>query len=72
MKRPKIKDIDAIFREGTAIRRAIAAAARDAIRRHKQAGVPMVIWRDGKPVWVPASELEGKPRNGRRSTPKKR
>jgi hypothetical protein len=64
MKQPKNKDIDAIFRAGTPIDRAIAAGARDAIRRHKQAGVPMVIWRDGKPVWVDAAELEAKPRNG--------
>jgi len=63
-KRPKkrAKSIDAIFREGTLLDRAMAAAARDAIRRHKQAGVPMAIWRDGKSVFVDAAELEHKPR----------
>ncbi len=42
-----------------------AAAARDAIRRHKQAGVPMPVWRNGKTVWVDAAELE--PRKKRRT-----
>lgn len=71
MKRAKPKDITAIFREGTLIDRAIAAGARDAIRRHKQAGVPVVIWRDGEPVWVDAAELEPKPRVKRSKRRKK-
>ncbi len=65
MKAKPRKDITAIFREGTLIDRAMAAAARDAIRRHKQAGIPMVFWEDGKTVWVDAAELEDKPRNKR-------
>lgn len=62
MKAKPAKDITAIFREGTLIDRAIAAGAREAIRRHKQAGVPVVIWRDGKSVCVDAAELEPKRR----------
>ncbi len=62
MKAKPVKDITAIFREGTLIDRAIAAGAREAIRRHKQAGVPVVIWQDGKSVWVDAAELEPKRR----------
>jgi hypothetical protein len=62
MKAKQAKDITAIFREGTLIDRAIAAGAREAIRRHKQAGVPMAVWRDGKSVWVDAAELEPKRR----------
>lgn len=65
MKAAKTKDITAIFREGTLIDRAMAAAARDAIRRHKQAGVPMAFWEDGKTVWVDPAELERKPRKRR-------
>ncbi len=74
MKPKEEKDIGAIFREGTPIDRALAAAAREAVRRHRQAGVPMAIWRNGKTVWVDAAELEGKPRRtrvrkrGKRST----
>ncbi|MBI4582066.1 MAG: hypothetical protein HY718_20385 [Planctomycetes bacterium] len=65
MKAKRQKDITAIFREGTLIDRALAAATREAIRRHKQAGVPMAIWRDGKTVLVDAAELEPKPRKRR-------
>ena len=65
MKAEQEKDITAIFREGTLIDRAIAAGAREAVRRHKQAGVPMAIWRNGKTVWVDAATLEPKPRNRR-------
>ncbi|HVP10202.1 MAG TPA: hypothetical protein VMV94_03340 [Phycisphaerae bacterium] len=62
MKAKPRKDITAIFREGTLIDRAIAAAARDAIRRHKQAGVPLAYWQNGKTVWVDAADLEPKRR----------
>jgi len=72
MKAKQEKDITAIFRQGTLIDRALAAGAKDAIRRHKQAGVPMAIWRDGKTVWVDAAELEGKPRNKRTKRQTKR
>ncbi|HOB76408.1 MAG TPA: hypothetical protein PKG54_18000 [Phycisphaerae bacterium] len=66
MKAKRRKSIAAIFREGTSLDRAMVAASRDAIRRHKQAGVPMAIWRDGKVVLVDAAELESKPRKKRR------
>ncbi len=62
----RAKSIAAIFREGTPLDRAMIAAARDAIRRHKQAGVPMAVWRNGRSVWVDAAELEPKPRKKHR------
>lgn len=65
MKARKQKDITAIFREGTLIDRALAAGVQEAIRRHRQAGVPMAMWRDGKTVWVDAATLEPKRRNAR-------
>ncbi len=37
---------------------AMALAARDAQRLHKQTGHPLVVWRDGKVTWIPADELE--------------
>jgi hypothetical protein len=52
------KDIDAIFREGTLIDRAMQAATREAIKQHKQAGLPMVVWRDGQTVLMSPEELE--------------
>ncbi len=35
----------------------LARAGREAIARHRALGIPVVIWRDGKPVEVPADEL---------------
>jgi hypothetical protein len=52
------KDIAAIFRDGVLIDRAIEAAAREAILRHKQLGQPVPVWRDGKTVFVSPEELE--------------
>ncbi len=60
------KDISQLFREGTAIDAAIAAAAEDAVLRHKQSGQPLVIWREGKSVLVPPEEIEI-PRQGANS-----
>lgn len=30
---------------------------RDALRRHKQAGVPIVVWRNGRVEVIPADEV---------------
>lgn len=52
------QSISDVFRKGTAIDRALEAAARDAIKRHRQSGQPIPVWRDGKTVMVSADELE--------------
>ena len=51
------KDITAIFREGTQIKRALQAATREAIKQHKQAGLLMPVWRDGQTVFIMPEEL---------------
>ena len=43
---------------GTPIDEAMSAAFRDAVLRHKQLGQPLVVWRDGKTVWIPPDEIE--------------
>lgn len=52
------RDIGRIIREGTAIDRAIIAARRQVIRRHRQLGVPLVIWRDGRVVELDPESVE--------------
>jgi hypothetical protein len=52
------KDISRLFREGTPIDEAMSAAVREAVLRHKQLGLPLVVWRDGKTVWIPPEEIE--------------
>jgi hypothetical protein len=39
------------------IEAALQRAVREAISKHAKDGDPIAVWRDGKVVWVPASEL---------------
>jgi hypothetical protein len=69
--------VEIAFEEGTVIGEALNEACREAIRQHKQSGQPMVVWRDGKTVLVPAEQVEaelngGKSRSGRRVSQKRR
>jgi hypothetical protein len=53
------KDPNRIFlEEGHLIDEAIKKGVRDAILRHKRAGLPMVIYRDGQTVWVDPNDLD--------------
>ncbi|MHB1034621.1 MAG: hypothetical protein ACYC35_04600 [Pirellulales bacterium] len=52
------KDIAKIFRERTLIDEALNAAVREAVLAHKQKGLPLVVWRDGKIVWIPPEDLD--------------
>lgn len=36
---------------------ALRRAVRHALLMHKRAGNPIVTWRDGKVVWIPAEEI---------------
>lgn len=58
MKRKSPEEIDALFESGTEIDEALTEAAWDAWRVHKQAGLPLVMRRDGKVVWVSPDEFE--------------
>ncbi|MEW6748017.1 MAG: hypothetical protein AB1486_35335 [Planctomycetota bacterium] len=71
MKRRKSKDIGEIFAQGTLIDAAIETGAREALRRHRQAGLPLATWREGKVVWVRPDALDGEgepPRQKRRAS----
>ncbi|HET7228624.1 MAG TPA: hypothetical protein VFJ16_01345 [Longimicrobium sp.] len=52
MKRRSDKDIGALFRDGSAVDRAVALAAQDAVRLHRRHNVPLVSWADGRVVHV--------------------
>jgi hypothetical protein len=45
------------FEEGTPIDEALAEGVREALKRHKLAGNPVCVWRDGKVVWIPPEEI---------------
>ena len=57
MNEPKHKTIDEIFVDGTLIDLALKQAVQEALWRHKQAGNPVVAWRDGKIVWIRPEEI---------------
>lgn len=57
-KTSKGKDIERMFAEGTLIDEALVEGVQEALRRHKQAGLPIAEWRDGKTVWVPPEQIE--------------
>ncbi|MGA2033354.1 MAG: antitoxin family protein [Thermoguttaceae bacterium] len=52
------RDISEILSDPNVVVEALREAVQDEVKRHKQMGLPMAIWRDGKVVWVPAEELE--------------
>jgi hypothetical protein len=59
MKADATRDLDRIFvEEGDLITEAIRKGAREAILRHKQAGLPVAIYRNGKTVWVQPDDLD--------------
>ena len=54
-------DSTSAFSDGDAllnrIERALAKAVREALLRHKLAGNPVAVWRDGKVIWVAAADI---------------
>jgi hypothetical protein len=49
--RSKLSAIGQAFLKQKPIERALRRAAANAIEQHTQAGLPLVIWRDGKTVF---------------------
>jgi len=51
------KDIGSIMRDGQEVDRAMDRAFRHVVERHRQLGIPLVIWREGRVVRVPAESI---------------
>jgi hypothetical protein len=54
----RTRNISQLFDDGAAIGQAMNAAVREAVLQHKQKGLPLAVWRDGKVAWIPAEEIE--------------
>ena len=52
------KNPERMLRDGPALERAMVAAQRRVILRHRQLGIPLAIWRDGKVAEVSAESVE--------------
>ncbi len=49
--------ISAFFADPEKVTEALARGVREALLRHKRAGNPIVVWRDGQMVWIPPEEI---------------
>ena len=56
-KKKKTDKITEAFENPETITRALVKGVRKALLQHKQAGHPVVIWRDGKAVWLESKEI---------------
>jgi hypothetical protein len=54
----ELDQIDRAFAEGTPIDTALIEAVREARKRHKEAGNPVVEWRAGSLCWVAPEDIE--------------
>jgi hypothetical protein len=52
------RDISEILLDPTVVVQAANEAVHDAVRRHKQMGLPLAVWKDGEVAWVAPEELE--------------
>ena len=58
VKQKKYKDkIEEAFSDPEKITQALVRGVREALLKHKQAGNPVVIWKDGKTVWLKPEEI---------------
>jgi hypothetical protein len=55
--RDRARDIGAIMRDGAEVDRAMDRAFRSVVENHRRLGIPLVMWRDGRVVHVPAEEV---------------
>jgi len=57
MEESEKKDISRIIADRDRIASALAEGVKDALKRHKQAGNPIVVMQDGKMVWLKPEEI---------------
>jgi len=57
MSNERNQSISELFGDRTAIAEAMNAAVREAVLQHKQKGLPLAVWRDGKVAWIPPEEI---------------
>lgn len=49
--------IEQAFADGTVIEQALRAGVAAALLRHRQMGLPIVVWQDGRVVWIPSDQI---------------
>jgi hypothetical protein len=51
------RNIDELFADSALIEKVLQRAVQEALLRHKHAGNPVAVWRDGRVVWIPPEEI---------------
>ena len=46
------EDISAILADPTVVEQAVREAVREAVERHRQLGLPLAVWKEGKVAWI--------------------
>jgi hypothetical protein len=54
---PSEKSVGELLSDTERVTDAVRQAGREARLRHKQLGVPLVVWRDGQVVLIPPEEI---------------
>ncbi len=49
--------IDELFADSALMEKTLQRAVQEALLRHKRAGNPIAVWRDGQVVWIPPEEI---------------
>ncbi len=49
--------IEEVLADREKLTEALATGVREALKKHKQADNPVVVWRDGKMVWIKPEEI---------------
>jgi hypothetical protein len=52
------RDVGRLLGDRTVLDAALREGAREALRVHREAGLPLAIWRDGRTEWVSPEEFE--------------
>ena len=55
---PPDRPLSERLRDIKLIEDALARAVREALLRHKQAGNPIAVWRDGQVVWIAPEDIQ--------------
>lgn len=52
------RDVGRLLGDRAVLDAALRAGAREALRVHREAGLPLAVWRDGRTEWVSPEEFE--------------
>lgn len=54
----EVRDVGKLLKDRAILDAALREGAREALRVHREAGLPLAVWRDGRTEWVTPEEFE--------------